>query len=249
MKKNEVSPNWAQVVENFMKKVTDEHYELAKTWLFPGPEPGDIPMPNPSLAYKSHETPDEQETFSHSNVSTNTLPTGTQPQLHVSRSSSTAIRISNNFQDPLLHSVSPSQEKASQNDHLLLVPPLINLETSRLRRSPRITALNDQTQDGPVIVAYTSSTTQPHSQRISRPKPKLSFSLSLLWLGFDGTLQLQSLFQIMSIFPLLPKLQMTLNKSMASLMTRLMRYIIMFRHVRLQTNSSLILKCCVKMIK
>ncbi len=38
MGKNEVPPNWAQLVKNSTKKVTKKHYELAKTWLFPDPE-------------------------------------------------------------------------------------------------------------------------------------------------------------------------------------------------------------------
>jgi hypothetical protein len=49
------------------------------------------------------------------------------------------------------------------------------LEISGLRQSPRIAAINDATQDRPAIVAFTSSTTQPHSQRIMRPKPKFCF--------------------------------------------------------------------------
>jgi hypothetical protein len=49
------------------------------------------------------------------------------------------------------------------------------VETLSLRGSPRIAALNDTTQDGSASVAYASSTTQPHSQRIMRPKPGLSF--------------------------------------------------------------------------
>jgi hypothetical protein len=107
----------------------------------------------------------------------NTLPTGTQFPLCVDPSSSTALGISQPyyFPDPLLHSVLPSQEEASQNDHLLSVPLLFNLETSGLRQSPRIAALNDTTQDGPAIVAYISSTTQAHSWQIVKPKPKLSF--------------------------------------------------------------------------
>jgi hypothetical protein len=46
MEKNKVPPNWAQLVENSIEEVTEEHYELAKTWLFPDPEPGDILMLN-----------------------------------------------------------------------------------------------------------------------------------------------------------------------------------------------------------
>ncbi len=34
-------PNWAQV-KNLTEKVIEEHYELAKMWLFPDPELGDI---------------------------------------------------------------------------------------------------------------------------------------------------------------------------------------------------------------
>jgi hypothetical protein len=109
MEKNKVSPNWAQLVKNSTVKVTEEHYELAKTWLFLDPEPGDILMPalNPANHNKSHETPSEQETFGHSNVLSNTLLTGTQSPLCINPSSSTALRISQQdyFPDPLLHSV------------------------------------------------------------------------------------------------------------------------------------------------
>ncbi len=46
MEKSEVPPNWADLVERSQEHVTDEHYELAKTWLFPTHEPGDISMPD-----------------------------------------------------------------------------------------------------------------------------------------------------------------------------------------------------------
>jgi hypothetical protein len=137
MEKYEVPPNWAQLVKNSTEKVTEEHYELAKTWLFPDPEPGDVLMPerNPANHNKSHKTPSEQETFGHSNASSNMLPTGTQSPLCIYPSSSTALGSSQQdyFPDPLLHSVLPSPEEASQNDHLLSVPLLFNLETSGLR--------------------------------------------------------------------------------------------------------------------
>jgi hypothetical protein len=50
MEKNEVPPHWAQLVKKLCEKITEEHYELAKTWLFPYAEPGDILLPeqNPS---------------------------------------------------------------------------------------------------------------------------------------------------------------------------------------------------------
>jgi hypothetical protein len=45
MQKSEVPPNWANLVEKSQEKVIDKHYDLAKTWLFPDPEPGNISMP------------------------------------------------------------------------------------------------------------------------------------------------------------------------------------------------------------
>ena len=44
MEKSKVPPNWADLVEKSREKVTDEHYEFAKAWLLPTPEPGDISM-------------------------------------------------------------------------------------------------------------------------------------------------------------------------------------------------------------
>jgi hypothetical protein len=80
VEKNEVPPNWAQLVENLTEKVTEEHYELNKIWLFLDPELGDTLMPeqNPANHNKSDKTPSEQETFTHSDVSSSMLPTATQ---------------------------------------------------------------------------------------------------------------------------------------------------------------------------
>ncbi len=44
MEKSEVPPYWADLIERSQEHVTDEYYELAKTWLFPTHEPGDISM-------------------------------------------------------------------------------------------------------------------------------------------------------------------------------------------------------------
>ena len=69
-----------------------------------------MPEQNPANHNKSKETPSEQETFGLSNVSSNTLPTGTQSPLCINPSSSTAPGISQQdyFPDPLLHSILPS---------------------------------------------------------------------------------------------------------------------------------------------
>jgi hypothetical protein len=74
----------------------------------------------------------------------------------------------------------------SQFEDPLLVPHLIDLETSGLQQSPRIAIINKVNHGSPAIVAYTLSTMQLNSQRIIQPKPKLSFlsvfnSVGALW--------------------------------------------------------------------
>jgi hypothetical protein len=64
-------------------------------------------------------------------------------------------------------------------------PALINLETSGLRRSPQLAALQNN-NDAPAIAAYTSSTIPSVSRLFSKPRPRLSFlsvfnSVGSLW--------------------------------------------------------------------
>ena len=73
---------------------------------------------------------------------------------------------------PLPYSDSVTDSLLLQND--LLAPPLINLETSGLRRSSRIAALNYD-NDVPAIAAYTNSTMPIPSRQITRPRPRLSY--------------------------------------------------------------------------
>ncbi len=183
MEKNEVPPHWAKLIENSHEKVTKEHYELAKTWLFPDAELGDISLPerNQNVSNNSHGILFDQEKIN-CNVSQNLLSTGMQPSIHFGLSDySDATGISQNediIQCPLLLSVSSSCNGGttlSQGQDSLSVPPLINLETSGLRRSSQLAALNGVTQDNPVIGAYASSITQLKLQQTTRLKPKLSF--------------------------------------------------------------------------
>ncbi len=200
MEKNEVPPYGGQLVENLQEKVTEEHYELAKLWLFPDPDVGDILMPerNPTNHNKSNRTPGVQETFTSSDVPSSTLPTGIS-------STNDALGISQQeayLPDPLLPSVLSCDYDPSTSKDSLSIPHLINLETAGLQQSPRIAELNRNTQDGPAIAAYTSSTTQLKSRRITRSKPSFHFSLSSTQLALFGPLPPQILIQIMSIFPL-----------------------------------------------
>ncbi len=59
-----------------------------------------------------------------------------------------------------------------QDEHS--IPALINLETSGLRRSPRLAALQNN-NDAPEIAAYTSSTTLSFSRLFSKPRPRLLY--------------------------------------------------------------------------
>jgi hypothetical protein len=116
------------------------------------------------------------------NVSQNLLSTGMQPSIHVGLSgyldTPGISQIEDYIQHPLLPPVSSSRDGEMtllQSDNSLLIPHLINLETSGLRQSPRLAAINGDTQDGPAIATYTSSTMQLKSRWITRLKPRLSF--------------------------------------------------------------------------
>jgi hypothetical protein len=185
MQKSEVPPNWADLVKKSGEKVTDEHYDLAKTWLFLDPEPGDISMPK-----RNSNASTDPNLGPNSNIST--LPTGIEPHpLSISLDRIFGLSQNDDYvPDPFLYpvsSTSASKNLASQLEDPLLVPRLINLETSGLRQSSRIAAINNgANHDSPAIAAYTVSTTQLPSQWITRPKPKLSFfsvfnSVGALW--------------------------------------------------------------------
>jgi hypothetical protein len=44
IKKSKVPPNWAKLVEKSSERVTDKDYDLAKMWLFPDTDLGNIAM-------------------------------------------------------------------------------------------------------------------------------------------------------------------------------------------------------------
>jgi hypothetical protein len=89
-----------------------------------------------------------------------------QPSIHVSFSSYLDVprisQIEDYIQHPLLPPVSSScygEMTLLQSDKYLSIPRLINLETSGIQQFPWLAALDRDTQNGPAIAAYTSSTT------------------------------------------------------------------------------------------
>ncbi len=213
MEKNEVQPNWAQLIEKSCEKVTEEHYELAKTWLFPDPDSGDISLPerNQDVSNNSNGTLIDQDMIGH-NVSQNLLSTGMQTSIHVSLSSYLDTpgisQIEDYIQRPLLPPVSSScdgEMTRLQSDNSLLIPCVINLETLGLRQSPRLAAINRDTQDGPAIAATPVLQCNSNHNRLQDPSLGFLFSLSSTQLVLNGTLPLQILIQKMSIFPSWPK--------------------------------------------
>ncbi len=159
MEKSKVPPNWADLVEKSREKVTDKHYDLAKTWLFLDPEPGNISMPKTNSNAST-----DPNLGSNSNITM--LPTGIEPHCLSSSSDKTSGLSQNDdyVPHPFLHPVSSNsagEYLAPQIEDPLLVPRLINLETSGLRQSSRIAAINNgANHDDPAIAAYTISTTQ-----------------------------------------------------------------------------------------
>jgi hypothetical protein len=174
MEKSKVPPNWADLVEKSCEKVTDEHYELAKTWPFLSPEPGDISIPekNFNASNDSNLGAYSKKTTPHTRIE--------PPCLSSFLDKTNGLFQSMDYvQDPFLHPVSSSYEGAnlpSQIEDSLVVPHLINLETSGQRRSSRIAAMiNRANHDGLEIAVYTTSPTQLLLRRITPSKPKHSF--------------------------------------------------------------------------
>jgi hypothetical protein len=111
------------------------------------------------------------------------LPSGhhalTQHKIDFFRSNNaTVISQEDSIAHPYLDSVTDSLPLQDN----LLVPPLINLETSGLRQSLQIAALNNN-NDIPAIVANTTSTMPTSSRQIVRPRLPLSFLLVLNLVG------------------------------------------------------------------
>ncbi len=171
MEKSQVPPNWADLVENLREKVTEEDYNLAKVWLFLEAEVGDIMMQD-TLNTTTTRTPARENT---STLVLLMVPFELRPLLNLGTfKSSTTMEISNNNDSIPRPSLNPVTTLAPSllTDNMILAPPLINLEMSGLRCSPRIAALPNANSGGPDIVAYSVSTKQ---SRQMRPKPQLSF--------------------------------------------------------------------------
>jgi len=184
MKKSEVPPNWGELVSK-SERVTDEDYDLAKTWLFPDAESGDIAM-QPT---KSPTVVPTDATGGTLNVPSNNPTIAQRSRYQASdfdfTRSDNVHGISNEdyIQRPFSDSVNAILPE-TQDDNS--APALINLETSGLRRSPRLAALQNSNTDAPAIAAYTSSTTPSASRLFSKPRPRLSFlsvfnSVGSLW--------------------------------------------------------------------
>ena len=80
------------------------------------------------------------------------------------------------------------------------------------------------------------------------PSQACLFSLSSTQLEIDGNLPPRILIQNMIIIPLWPKQQMTLNKSMDSLMTLSMQYVIKFKPTQLLMSHLHTCRCFARLI-
>ncbi len=134
MEKSEVPPHWADLVERSREHVTDEHYELAKMWLFSTHEPGDISMPDctnndPNLGTSSKTNPSISTVSTRIKHSPSNL--GLSSLLDASRLSKDYV--SSTF----LHPVSSFHQDKNSKGYILpshfedplLVPHLTDLET------------------------------------------------------------------------------------------------------------------------
>ena len=140
MNKIQIPPNWAELVKNSQKLVTEERFNMAKTWLFPEADSGNnasIPESSPILQQSG-------------NVGTNATPNivpRASPTSNILASSQARLPVCEGDNAP-----------SSKND--LEAPKMINMATYGLRRSKLIKNVMNPTNPnngGPAIMAYTSS--------------------------------------------------------------------------------------------
>ena len=240
MMKSEVPPNWTELVEKTSKQVTNKDYDLAKTWLFPDAESGDIAMQtNQRLTTK----PTEFNNIALKAASNNTITvrqSGHQSHLDFSGSNNAqGISQEDSIQCLYLDSVN---ELVPQMQDKNSAPALINLETTGLRQPPRLAAL--QNTMALRLLQLTHRTTHHPLQGYFQSQDHNScFYWSSTWLALCGHLPPQVLLPIMRPFPLWLDSRMTMINCMAYLMIQSMISVIKFMPTQLQTNLSRTHKC------
>ena len=188
MNEHQVPPNWSDLVTNSRELVTDEQFDLAKTWLASTVSqeqeaPSGVhtmnnhPETSGSNLILDEQTLDVQTTINEYRNTDNSLENNTDTQ-----TDRTSMQP---FPSQQLTQLSP----ASEGDSVNKATRMINLETSGLRRSARLQEqTNSLTSDstGPTITAYTTSSRNISRLGSSRTKKKLSFfsvfcSIRALW--------------------------------------------------------------------
>jgi hypothetical protein len=172
MKKSEVPPNWTILVSK-SERATEEDHDLAKTWLFPEADSGDIAMQTNTKTRIIPTDTNDAASSTPSNNPTTARRSGYQPSNIDFTGSQHVHGISNedSIQSPFSDSVNYILPQLQDDNS---VPALINLEMTGLRRSPQLAALQHN-NDASDIVAYASSTTPSISRLFSKPKPRLLF--------------------------------------------------------------------------
>ena len=135
MKKSEVPPHWTNLVSK-SERATDEDYDLAKTWLFPEADSGDIAMQtNTKPSIIPTDTKKDAASAAPSNNPTTARRSGYQTSNTDFTGSQNVHGISNedSIQSPFSDSVNDILPQMQDENS---VPALINLETTGLRRSP-----------------------------------------------------------------------------------------------------------------
>ena len=138
MNKSQLPTNQAELIKNPRELVTEEIFNLEKTWIFPESDSGDnasIPEPSPIL---------QQTGNVGTNATPNIVPTASTTSNIIARSQAR------------LPVCEGDNAPSSNND--LEAPNMIDMETSDLRRSKRIKNMMNPTNQnnyGPTIIAYT----------------------------------------------------------------------------------------------
>ncbi|KAL7464788.1 hypothetical protein ACHAXS_005121 [Conticribra weissflogii] len=137
LRKGTVPSNWATLVEHSSEKVTSEFYDLTKTW----------------FDASSDESADEIIIDAQMNEPVTTAPEGDSTQAPLSSSNSANEGANGDPLPPIvsqsqnhkgeLH-IPSSQDSEGEIDDNMQMPPMINLDTAGLRRSPGLEAARNK---------------------------------------------------------------------------------------------------------
>ncbi|KAL7462696.1 hypothetical protein ACHAXS_003067 [Conticribra weissflogii] len=131
LRKGTVPPNWADLVMNSAERTTTELYDLTKTWF----EAHSDETADEIILSPKSSAPSLTSVGAHASPNKGDLPLSTKDAISFEHEGNVSSHL------PII-----TQSQDSKGDEManLQMPPMVNLETAGLRRSPRLQKMNQK---------------------------------------------------------------------------------------------------------